>query len=263
MNNYDDALLLDFQHVTVRRGESTALHDVSIRLPLGQNAAILGPNGCGKSSLIKTITRECYPLAGYGGMRAEILGEERWDVFELRKHLGIVQADTLSRHPYINCMDAVLSGFFSTFSLWRNSAVNPDMRIKAQEAMALMGIEHLATRELCQLSSGEAQRVLITRALAHQPRSLLLDEPLNNLDIQASVMIKGVLSRLAQDGRQIILVTHNIADIIPEINRVIMLKNGHIIADGTKEEILTSGTLSGLFGMKLRVVKEDSTYHLV
>jgi iron complex transport system ATP-binding protein len=263
MNSYDDALLLDFQHVTVRRGESTALHDISLRIPLQQNVVILGPNGCGKSSLIKTITRECYPLAGNNGTYVKILGEERWDVFELRKHLGIVQADTLARHPYINCMDAVLSGFFSTFSLWKNSAVSFDMRLKAQEVMSLLGIGQLATRQLCELSSGEAQRVLIARALAHQPRSLLLDEPLNNLDIRASVTLKEVLSRLAQDGSQIILVTHNIADIIPEIGRVIMLKNGHIIADGSKEEMLTSGTLSGLFDMKLRVIKEDSTYHLV
>src|SRR5579875_2511722 len=104
---------LSMQHVQVARGEQVVLHDVSLEIPLGAHVAILGPNGCGKSTLIKTITRECYPMV-VPGMRCTLLGRERWDVSQMRAHLGVVAADLPGeRTPVTEGRTAVLAGFFA------------------------------------------------------------------------------------------------------------------------------------------------------
>ena len=250
---FQNNFLLDFRHVSVSRGDRMALSDVSIKVPLGQHVAILGPNGSGKSTLIKTITRECYPLAGRDS-RARVMGRDMWNVFELRKHLGIVSSDIIPREAASRARRSCCPAF-STFSLWRNSEIRPEMTKQASAALNTMGAGTLANRPFSELSSGEARRVAIARALAHRPHSLLLDEPMSSLDIKASGILKEILSNLAETGRQIIMVTHDIADILPGIRRVIMLKKGRIVADGDRNDLLTEKQLSALFETGLKVVE--------
>src|SRR5205823_5813931 len=155
------------------RGERVALHNVSLRIEAGEHVCILGPNGCGKSTLIKTITRECYPLAREGSWM-RILGRERWDIFELRSHLGIVTPDLLaSCTTDATGRDVVLSGFFSSTRIFPHHHPDPKHRALAEEALARLGITHLAYRAVSEMSSGEAQRTLIARALVHKPQTLL------------------------------------------------------------------------------------------
>src|SRR5438128_10640295 len=257
-----DTALIEFEHVTVMRGNTVALQDASLRIGLGEHICILGPNGCGKSTLIKTITRECYPLAREDSSMA-ILGRERWNVFELRNLLGIVSPDLLAACTTdATGRDVVLSGFFSSTRIFPHHHPDPEHLRKTEEVLARLGIEHLAGRSVAQMSSGEAKRTLIARALVHNPETLLFDEPSNALDIAAQFQLRDTMRELAQSGLAILLVTHHVSEIIPEIERVILLRAGRVMADGAKETVLTEENLRGLFGAKVRRERQDGFFHI-
>jgi iron complex transport system ATP-binding protein len=225
--------------------------------------AILGPNGCGKSTLIKTITRECYPRYSGNGTGLRIFGQECWNVFDLRALLGIVSNDLMqSCARDISGREAVLSGFFSSIGIWPNHHVTAAMEAKTDEILALLEISQLATRDVNEMSSGEARRILIGRALAHDPKALVLDEPTASLDLHAMHELRAILRKLAQAGTSIIVVTHHLPDIIPEIGRVIMIKKGRVLQDGDKRDVLTSALLSELFETPVELVERDGLYQI-
>ncbi len=168
--------LLDCHNLLVMRGQKIVLDEFSLRIGPDEYVAILGPNGCGKSTLIKTITRECYPVVRDDSWM-KLPGHEGWDVFKLREHMGIVSNDLmLSVTGEASGRDVVLSGFFSSTAIWPNHTVDPEKIRLADAALAELKISHLANRPVCQMSSGEGRRVLIARALVHKPRALLFDE---------------------------------------------------------------------------------------
>ena len=262
MGNDHQVPLLEFQNVQVMRGQKVALDDFSLRIGSNEHVAILGPNGCGKSTLIKTITRECYPVAREESSMS-IMGQESWDVFSLRPMLGIVSNDLMLTCTGDACgRDVVLSGFFSSTAIYPNHAVDRAQLDRAAATLAELKISHLADRPVCEMSSGEARRVLIARALVHKPRALLFDEPCNSLDLGAQQRVRQTMSSLARAGTAIILVTHELADIIPEIERVVLLKGGRVVADGPKEEILQVDRLANLFGVTVKMERRDGHYHL-
>jgi len=251
---------LDLKHVTVMRGEHPALQHISLRVAAGEHVCILGPNGCGKSTLIKTITRECYPLANEGSS-ISILGRERWNIFELRSLLGIVSPDLLaSCTTDATGRDVVLSGFFSSTRIFPHHAPSADLLEKSEAALARLGIAHLAGRPVAQMSSGEAKRTLIARALVHEPQTLLFDEPSNALDIGAQMQLRDTMRTLAREGLGILLVTHHVSEIFPEMERVVLLREGRIVADGPKDDMLTSPRLSELFGVEIQIARRDGYY---
>jgi iron complex transport system ATP-binding protein len=254
--------LLDFRNISVMRGQKIALSDFSLRIGADEHVAILGPNGCGKSTLIKTITRECYPLARPESSMS-ILGQDSWDVFSLRSLLGVVSNDLmLSCTGDASGTDVVLSGFFSSTAIYPNHTVEAKQSKMAESALAELKISYLADRPVCEMSSGEARRVLIARALVHKPRALLFDEPCNSLDLAAQQKVRQTMSSLANSGTAIILVTHELADIVPEIQRVVLMSKGRVVADGPKEDILTFKHLTELFGVNVQMARRDGHYHL-
>jgi len=254
--------LLDFRHVSVMRGDKIALDDVTLSILSGEHVAILGPNGSGKSTLIKTITRECYPLI-QPGSSLSILGRETWNVFDLRPLLGIVSNDLMAASTRdITGIEAVLSGFFSSIGIQPYHHVTPSMLEKARAVLDLVEAPYVAERAMTAMSSGEAKRILIARALVHDPLSLLLDEPSNSLDFRAMLELRETLRKLAQTGTGILLVTHHLEDLIPEIDRVILLRCGRIFADGSKNEMLTSARLTELFGHPVELIERRGFYSL-
>jgi iron complex transport system ATP-binding protein len=254
--------LLALNRVTVMRGERAALEDLTLRIEAGEHVCILGPNGCGKSTLIKTITRDCYPLASENSSMS-ILGQERWNIFELRSLLGIVSPDLLaSCTTDATGRDVVLSGFFSSTRIFPHHAPTPEFLERTEAALQRLGIAHLADRQVAHMSSGEAKRTLIARALVHDPQTLLFDEPSNALDIGAQVQLRETMRQLAQSGLAIVLVTHHVSEIIPEIERVVLLRGGRIVADGPKDKILSAAQLSELFSVPVRISRDDGYYHV-
>jgi iron complex transport system ATP-binding protein len=254
--------LIDFQNISVRRGDKLALNNLTLRISEKEHVAILGPNGCGKSTLIKTITRECYPL-GSTDCRITIMGEERWNIFELRFLLGIVSNDLMAIcRSHMTGRDIVLSGFFSSVGISSNHRVQPDQLRRADAALADVGALHLADRPVVEMSSGESQRILIARALVHNPRALLFDEPSNSLDLLMQRQLRETMRKLAQSGVGIVLVTHQTADIIPEIERVVLMRDGRIVGDGSKKDMLSEEKMSALFGFPARITRQDGHYYV-
>jgi iron complex transport system ATP-binding protein len=261
-SNIDAPALLAFNRVSVMLGEKTVLHDITLSIGKAEHVAILGPNGCGKSTLIKTITRECYPLS-LPESSLTILGRDTWNVFELRPLLGIVSNELMRRCTReITGREMVLSGFFSSIGVQPYHEVTAAMIEKTSQVLELLEVPHLADREMTELSSGEAHRLLIGRALVHDPLALLLDEPSNSLDFRSALELRDILRKLAQAGTGILMVTHHLPDILPEIDRVILLRQGRIFADGAKSELLTTERLTQLFGLPVELARRDGYYHL-
>jgi len=252
--------LLEFENITVFHGTKKVLDNLSITVSEGEHLAILGPNGAGKSSFIKTITRELYPLADKRGSIFRVRGQEVWDVFELRSSLGIVSNDLQSAFTReITGEDVILSGFFSSVGLF-NRTLTPAMHRKAGEVIDFLELGHLIDRPMTRMSSGECQRFLIGRALVHGPKTLILDEPTTSLDLHALHTFRQTLRKIAQGGTGIILVTHQLHDIIPEVKRVVLMKEGRFIGDGPKPAMLTEEKIGGLFRVPVRI-REDSGYY--
>lgn len=245
--------LIEFENVHVQRENTMALRGVGFSVDAGEHVAILGPNGSGKSTLIKVITRECYPRYPEAS-RVRIWGRESWGLFDLRALLGIVTNDLVETctKPY-PALETVLSGFFGSIGIWPNHHVTAEMERKAREALRFFDVEHLADRPLTELSSGEVRRAVFARALVHDPRALLLDEPSNSLDVRAQHEVREAMRKLAQAGVTIVLVTHHLPDIIPEIGRVIALKNGEIFCDGPKHEVLNDLRMTQLFDHEVAI----------
>jgi len=244
------------------RGETCALRDVSLTIGAGEHVAILGPNGCGKSTLIKTITRDCYPLA-HPDSSVSILGQSVWNVFDLRRLLGIVSNDLMTQCTReITGFEIVLSGFFSSIGIWPNHHVTPEMRARALQVLEMLEAPHLSDKPVDEMSSGEARRMLIGRALVHEPKALLLDEPSTSLDLFAQHELRETVRKLAHAGIGILLVTHHLSDIIPEVDRIILMRQGRIVADGSKRETLTPAALRDLFGVEVELAERAGYYHL-
>jgi iron complex transport system ATP-binding protein len=256
--------LIDFQNVTVQRGERVVLDGVTLSVAQGEHAVILGPNGSGKSTLIKLISRELYPRLKSEPWSLRIMGRDRWHLFDLRYHLGIVSNDWMQMctRDYSG-YEIVLSGFFGSVGIWPNHEVTAQMETQAREAMELLEIAHLAERNTDEMSSGEARRILIARALVHGPQALVLDEPTTSLDLHATHELRETLRKLAARGISIVMVTHHLPDIIPEMRRVVLMRGGKLVADGPKEEVLEAGALSAVFGLPLEVLERRGYYHVL
>jgi iron complex transport system ATP-binding protein len=256
-----EAQFLKMQHVNVARGDAVVLHDINLQIENGEHVAILGPNGCGKSTLIKTITCECYPIVA-PETSIRLLDRDRWDVSQLRQHLGVVEAHLPGERTGVTRgIDAVVAGFFSASTLWPNLHVTAEMRTLAHAALERMQATHLEEKLVGQMSAGEQRRIMIARALVHEPDMLLLDEPSNALDLAAQRELREALRLVAQQGTGIVMVTHHLADILPEMTRVIMMRSGRIFADGAKEELITAEKLRELFGVEVTLTRRDGYWH--
>jgi iron complex transport system ATP-binding protein len=232
-----------------------------------EHTAILGPNGAGKTSLINLLTHQDRALAGDGEVPpVEVFGDARWNIFDLRTRIGIVSQDLHQRfvggnsEGYIRGEEAVLSGFFGTYGIVRTGEVTEAMRRRAAEALTLIGAVHLGRKLFNEMSTGEARRVLIARALVTAPRALVLDEPTAGLDVIARRRFLEQVRAIARTGTTVILVTHHVEDIIPEVDHVVLLKHGRVTLTGDKETVLNPANLSALFDAPVALEKVGGLY---
>ena len=256
-----DPPLLDFRNITVYRGDTLALKDISLRVPCGQHVAIIGPNGSGKSTLIRTMMRYDHPVRRYRPVM-KLFGRSDWHVHDMRKLIGIVSNEMVQAcSKSATGRSVVLSGYYSSFELWPQHPVTDAMEERGREVLRLMKAEHLRDKPVNAMSTGEAKRVVIGRSLVNAPRALLLDEPSNGLDIRAALELRETLREIAALGTSLIYVTHHLPDIVPEVSRVILLSEGRIHAEGPKEQLLSSETLSRVYGMPIEVDRKDGYYN--
>jgi len=254
--------LLEFRNVTIIAGKKKVLDNISVTIHDGEHIAILGPNGAGKSSFVRTINREYYPaVQDDNDVVFRMRGREVWNVWDLRALFGIVSNELLFNFTReISGREVILSGFFSSVGLFHHE-VTTIMEEKTDEILQFLEIDHLQQRPMTSLSSGEARRFLIGRALVHDPKTLILDEPTNSLDLHSLHTFRLMLRKIAKSGTGIILVTHNLHDIIPEIKRVILMKDGRFWKDGQKTDLLTDDDLTELFRVPVHVFRQGGYYY--
>ncbi len=252
--------IIEIKNATVYRGQHRVFNNFSLELELGCNTAILGPNGAGKSTLLKLLSRELYPVE-QDNSYVRIFGQERWDVWELRDHFGIVSHDL--QQQYVNNargMNVILSGYYSSIDTAWHHQFSEEDKSRAQRIVEMLGISDLKNRMFGEMSTGEQRRFLLGRALINDPDTLILDEPTSGLDLSACFQYLDVVRQLMRDGKTIILVTHHIHEIPPEISRVVLLKNCMVVAHGEKPGILTDQRLSALFDTPVNLVQTNGFY---
>jgi iron complex transport system ATP-binding protein len=259
--------ILELVDATVVKDDRAVLDGLTLTIRQGEHTAIVGPNGAGKSLLLSLLTHYERPLARIDGVPpVRVFGRADWDVAELRRQLGIVSAD-LHLHFVAGNSEgrirgdaAVVSAFLASHGILRYGAIDDEMRSRAARALESVGAAHLASRWMDQMSSGEARRIMLARVLANSPRALVLDEPTTGLDLAARHAFMELVRDVSRRDTTVILITHHVDEIIPEIDRVILLKSGRLAADGPKASILTPARLTELFGAPVAVDRADG-YH--
>jgi iron complex transport system ATP-binding protein len=258
----DQPPLIDIHNATIWRGSTRVFDKLTLSIARHEQVAILGPNGSGKTTLLKTINRELYPVDGQDSW-IRILGRERWNVWELRRHIGIVSHDLQQRYrPTTTALGVVLSGFLSSIGVHGmvSGRIDADKVAAAHDILEELGIAHLADTPLRSMSTGQQRRCLLGRALVHRPDTLVLDEPTAGLDFAASFDYLSRIRALAAEGCNIIIVTHHLNEIPPEVRRVVLLDRGTVAADGSKAAVLAPELLSRVYGTRIAVAEIDGYY---
>ena len=248
---------LEIRHGEAWLGGAPVLHDINLDLRLGESTTVLGPNGAGKSCLVKLIDRSLHPIV-QDQAYLHLFGRSTVNLWQLRQRLGIVSTPMEERIPgSISALDLVLAGFFGSTRLGHNQNPSLSQRIRAEQVLEQLDLQAISDQPYGQLSDGQRRRLLMARALVHEPDVLVLDEPSRALDLKGCHQLMHTLSDLCRRGTTLVQVTHRIDTIIPEIQRVLLLQKGRIVGDGTPAEMLTSTKLSALYDTQLTVVEAD------
>lgn len=228
----------------------------------GERIVVLGPNGSGKSTLVKLLTKEIEPV-WRETPPVLFMGQPDPSEEALIETVGLVSTDVQERMMvHRTVFDIVLGGFFGSVGVPFHIGASDEQVEQARKAIREIGIPSLSERDMLTLSTGQARRALIARALINGPALLIFDEPTSGLDPEGAWNMRQSLSALAKAGHTILVITHNVSDIMPEFDRVVMLQDAHIVADGPKEEVLTTQKLRHLFGVPITLVETDGRYHL-
>ena len=248
---------LDCQAVEAWINGQPVVKHLTLRLLQGESTAVLGPNGAGKTTLVKLISRTLYPVVKPGS-HLRLFGSESVNLWALRQRLGIVSSELEKRIPTsLTGRELLLAAFFGAIGLGRDRTPSPEQIARTEELLIALDLDALAEEKYGQLSEGQRRRLLIARALVHEPDVLVLDEPTNGLDLRARHTLLRALQVLCQQGTTLVLVTHQVDAIIPEIKRVVGLKNCQVCLDGSTDQTLTGAMLSALFDTPLSVVQAN------
>ena len=256
----NDGRILDIRNAQIYRGDTCVFDNLCFVLEEDQHTAILGPNGAGKSTLLKLLAGEVHTVPK-ADTSIRFFGEAQWNVWEVRKRLGMVSHDL--QHQYmeqVTGLKVVLSGYYASIGTYGHQDFTYAQIARARFVMEDLGIEPLTDRRYAAMSTGEQRRCLLARALVHGPSVLVLDEPTSGLDLTATFHYLDLVRSFMRKGKTILLVTHHIHEIPPEIRRVVLLKKGRILSDGEKTKVLSEKNLSDLFDCAVTLVCANGWY---
>ena len=247
----------DANHLEAWLGGRPVIHDLSLRLKLGESTTILGPNGAGKSTIVNLINRSIYPIVKPHS-HLKIFDHETINLWKLRSCIGVVNSELETRFsPHIQAKELLLSGFFGSTRLGRDQNPNVQQQEKCDLLIDQLHLKHFAELPYGKLSDGQRRRLMIARALVHEPKVLVLDEPCRALDLKACHQLLKTLRALCQRGTTLLVITHRIETILPEMERILFIEHGDICVDGSPEQVLQDRTLSDLFKTPLRVLEHN------
>lgn len=256
--------IIDFENVYASYDAAPVLENVNLKIKTNEHWVILGANGSGKSTLIKLISNDLYPNTKYP-FKKHIFGKDSWNIFELKKQLGIITNDL---HNYFakygkfsSAYEVVLSGFFSSIGIFDHQKTTHQQRQKALEVLGFLEISEIKDKKVHQMSTGQLRRCIVGRALIHAPKAFVLDEPTVGLDIKAQTSFINFLRKLSAKA-SIILVTHHIEEIFPEITHAALIHNKTVFKQGSKDQLLTSENLSEIFDIKLKLQTQNERYSI-
>jgi len=247
--------IFDLSHISLTRKGARILDDVSLTVRAGEHWALLGPNGCGKTTLLNILTGYLWPMEG----TVTVLGDRYGtvDIREKRRHIGLVSSALFERVPSGETFtDVVLSGRYASLGLYEEIHANDLDR--AREIVTFLSCGHIADRPYGVLSFGERQRSLIGRALMADPSLLILDEPCEGLDISAREMLLRTLDSLAESGdMSLLMVTHRVEEIPPAVTHAAIMKGGCMVASGKKPDTITSENISKAMGLDVEILSRN------
>ena len=234
------------------------LHKISLNLNVGENILILGPNGSGKTTFLKLLNRSIYPIISKQSS-LKIFNKENINIWDLRKRIGFLFKEMEDRVKNgVTTYQLIASGFNGTFGAKSPETISKKDNKQIIDLLIDLDLEIVANKFFNSLSDGQKRRALIARALVYKPKLLVLDEPFSNLDIKSNYILNRYLIKLMNESVNVIYVTHSLESIIHKTNRVILIKEGKVINDGSPEKIMTSKIISKLFNIEINVIKEGS-----
>ncbi len=255
--------IIEIKDATVFRGDTRVFRNFNLEIESGQSTAILGPNGAGKTTLLKLLSCELYPVVQAGSC-VRVLGRERWNVWDLRNHLGIISNDLQNEYlGYVAGKDVILSGFYSSIGTYGHQSFSGEQRARVTKTLRDLGIHDLRDKPYAAMSTGQQRRFLLGRALVNEPENLILDEPTSGLDLKATFQYLETVRKLLRGDHTVILVTHHVHEIPPEIERVVLMDRGKVVSQGAKSEILNDESLSDLFDTPIRLVDANGYYQVL
>ena len=257
--------VLELRNVSVVRDGKKILSSIDLDIFKGENVAIIGPNGSGKTTLLQLFCGNIYPYYDEDNPAVlRILGQERRDLFEFRKHVGIVSMDLQNLFDRDTTVyEVICSGLFNSIDVFADRKVTEDLDIKVRSSATMMGIEDILDRKVSVISLGEMRRALISRALVNEPEMLILDEPMTGLDISMRSKFRRMFDILSSQGIGLILITHDLSEIPESVNHIIALKEGRILAEGTKKDVLVDSIMSDLYGESIKVIEDNGSYQML
>ena len=256
--------IIEFENIDVGYDEKVVLKNINLKIKSGEHFAILGANGSGKSTLMKLIQSQIHPRHTKE-FKKEIFGKSRYSIFELKKELGVITNDLHNYFEkeagYLNGFEVVLSGYYSSIGIFTHQDFTKEQIQKAIEVIDFLEIIDLKDKKVSSMSTGQLRKCIVARALIHDPKAFVLDEPTVGLDIKAQINFIKLLQKISLKST-IILVTHHLEEIFPEIKNVALIYNNTIFKIGKKEDILNSENLSTIFDIKIEVKQKNKRYYI-
>jgi len=239
------------------RGRSNVLQAVSLDVDRGDLVGILGPNGSGKTTLLKLLCGALTPGAGSVSLEGRRIGD--WPRREIAQRVALVPQETHAAFDF-SVLDVVLMGRFPYLGPF--ALEGPDDLVIARQALAATGTADFEARAFGTLSGGEKQRVVIASALAQAPSLLLLDEPTASLDIGHQIEVQTLLRRLNGEGVTMVLSTHDLNLAAALCRRLVLVRDGQVLAAGQTEDVLTPAAIRDLYGVHAEVARHPRAGHL-
>ena len=259
----DRIIWADLKNINVYIDQIKILSDININLRYGENILILGPNGSGKSTFLKLLNRSIYPIKS-NDSSFKLFNKENINVWELRKKIGFLFKEMEQMvNNGVNLYDVISSGFSGIFNSRYSNLLSEREKVKINNLITEWGLSNIIYNEFQSLSDGQKRRGLLARALVYEPDILVLDEPFSNLDIKSNLILNQNLNKLIKQSVNIIYVTHSIESILPKTNRVLLIKEGKIINDGSPYDLINTKTLSDLFNISIKVIEQEGYWRML